>query len=216
MKRNKWLAVCLAGCLLLALSACANPKDAAQAEDTGADNADVQAEVQYDYQLKAGEPMEVYDVTFDEMVTVTIDPESTRDGAQNLRSDIYFDNCTFDGGLTIVGDYHAMVSFGSGCVFGENSVVTCTAVNPDAVKETVLEDNLLKVFVACDGVAVETESAIGLLTDGPDVVLNGTTYSKTELAPDTDFLGVYSLYEGDTMTYLKLAIGEDDSVEFLD
>ena len=32
MKRNKWLAVCLAGCLLLALSACANPKDAAQAE----------------------------------------------------------------------------------------------------------------------------------------------------------------------------------------
>lgn len=204
MKRNKWLAVCLAGCLLLALSACANPKDAAQAE------------VQYDYQLKAGEPMEVYDVTFDEMVTVTIDPASTRDGAKNLRSDIYFDNCTFDGGLTIVGDYHAMVSFGSGCVFGENSVVTCTAVNPDAVKETVLEDNLLKVFVACDGVAVETESAIGLLTDGPDVVLNGTTYSKTELAPDTDFLGVYSLYEGDTMTYLKLALGEDDSVEFLD
>lgn len=216
MKRNKWLAVCLAGCLLLALSACANPKDAAQAEDAGADNADVQAEVQYDYQLKAGEPMEVYDVTFDEMVTVTIDPASTRDGAQNLRSDIYFDNCTFDGGLTIVGDYHAMVSFGSGCVFGENSVVTCTAVNPDAVKETVLEDNLLKVFVACDGVAVETESPIGLLTDGPDVILNGTTYSKTELAPDTDFLGVYSLYEGDAMTYLKLALGEDDSVEFLD
>ncbi len=216
MKRNKWLAVCLAECLLLALCACTNPKDAAQAEDTGADNADVQAEVQYDYQLKAGEPMEVYDVTFDEMVTVTIDPNSTRDGAQNLRSDIYFDNCTFNGGLTIVGDYHAMVSFGSGCVFGENSVVTCTAVNPDAVKETVLEDNLLKVFVACDGVAVETESPIGLLTDGPDVVLNGTTYSKTELAPDTDFLGVYSLYEGDTMTYLKLALGEDDSVEFLD
>ena len=216
MKRNKWLAVCLAGCLLLALCACTNTKDTAQAEDAGADNADVQAEVQYDYQLKAGEPMEVYDVTFDEMVTVTIDPASTRDGAKNLRSDIYFDNCTFNGGLTIVGDYHAMVSFGSGCVFGENSVVTCTAVNPDAVKETVLEDNLLKVFVACDGVAVETESAIGLLTDGPDVILNGTTYSKTELAPDTDFLGVYSLYEGDTMTYLKLALGEDDSVEFLD
>ena len=216
MKRNKWLAVCLAGCLLLALCACTNPKDTAQAEDTGADNADVQAEVQYDYQLKAGELMEVYDVTFDEMVTVTIDPASTRDGAQNLRSDIYFDNCTFDGGLTIVGDYHAMVSFGSGCVFGENSVVTCTAVNPDAVKETVLEDNLLKVFVACDGVAVETESAIGLLTDGPDVILNGTTYSTTELTPDTDFLVVYSIYEGDTMTYLKLALGEDDSVEFLD
>ena len=216
MRRNRWCAIVLAGCLLLALCACTNTKDTAQAEDAGADNADVQAEVQYDYQLKAGEPMEVYDVTFDEMVTVTIDPVSTRDGAKNLRSDIYFDNCTFDGGLTIVGDYHAMVSFGSGCVFGENSVVTCTAVNPDAVKETVLEDNLLKVFVACDGVAVETESPIGLLTDGPDVILNGTTYSKTELAPDTDFLGVYSLYEGDTMTYLKLALGEDDSVEFLD
>lgn len=216
MRQNKWLAACLAGCLLLALCACTNTNDSTQAEDPGTDSADVQTEVQYDYQLKAGEPMEVYDVTFDKMVTVTIDPDSTRKGAKNLRSDIYFDNCTFNGGLTIVGDYHAMISLGGGCSFGEDSIVTCTAVNPDAAKETVLEDNLLKVFVACDGVAVETESAIGLLTDGPDVVFNGTTYSKTELAPHTDFLGVYSIYEGDVITYIKLAIGEDDSVAFLE
>ena len=57
---------------------------------------------------------------------------------------------------------------------------------------------------------------MGVLTDGPDVVVNDTVYSKHELAPDTDFLGIYSLYEGDTITYLKLAIGEDDSVVFLD
>ena len=216
MKRNTWLAVFLAGCLLLALCACADSSEPAQAEEPEVDSADVQDDVSYDYQLKAGEPMEVYDMTFDKMVTVTIDPDSTRDGAKELRSDIYFDNCTFNGGLTIVGDYHAMISFGGGCTFGEDSVVTCKAVNPDAVKETVLEDNILKVFVSCDGVSVETESPMGLLTDGPDVVLNGTTYSKAELTPDTDFLGIYCLYEGDAMTYLKLGLGEDDSVEFLD
>ena len=216
MKRNKWLAACLAGCLLLALCACADTSAPAQAEAPETDSADVQTDVQYDYQLKAGEPMEVYDVTFDQMVTVTIDPESTRNGAQELRSDIYFDNCTFNGGLTIVGDYHAMISFGGGCTFGDDSVVTCKAVDPDAVRETVLEDNILKIFVSCEGVAVETESPIGLLTDGPDVVLNGTTYSKEELTPDTDFLGVYTLYEGDAMTCLKLGLGEDDSVVFLD
>jgi len=32
--------------------------------------------------------------------------------------------------------------------------------------------------------------------------------------PDTDFLGVYSLYKGNTIAYTKLAIGEDDSVLF--
>ena len=98
----------------------------------------------------------------------------------------------------------------------DGSVVTCKEVTSGAAMETMLEDNLIKVFVACEGVTVETESAVGVLTDGPDIVFNGTTYSKTELAPDTAFLGVYSVYEGDTMTYIKLAIGEDDSVEVLD
>ena len=109
-----------------------------------------------------------------------------------------------------------MISLGNGCSFGDDSVVTCEAATPDAAKETTLEDNLIKLFVACKGVTVETESAIGILTDGPDVVFNGTTYSKNELTPDTAFLGVYSIYEGDTVTYIKLAIGEDDSATFLD
>ena len=109
-----------------------------------------------------------------------------------------------------------MVSLGGGCVFGDNSVVTCKAVTSNAAKETTLEDNLIKLFVACEGVNIKTESAIGVLTDGPDVVFNDMTYSKNELAPDTAFLGVYSIYDGDTITYTKLAIGEDDSVEFLD
>lgn len=61
------------------------------------------------------------------------------------------------------------------------------------------------------GAAKETESAIGVVAGGPDVTLNGTTCSKTELAPDTAFLGVYSLYDNDTMTYPKHAIGVDDS-----
>lgn len=206
--------------MLLALCACTSTNapaqtddsDTAQTDDSSADA----AEVQVDYQLKAGEQIEVYDVTFDEMVTVTVDPDSTRDGSVDLRSNIYFDNCIFNGGLTIVGDYHAMVSLGGGCSFGDDSVVTCKEVTPGSAREITLEDNLIKVFVACEGVNVETESAVGVLTDGPDVVFNGTTYSKNELAPDTAFLGVYSLYENDAMTYIKLAIGEDDSVEFLD
>ena len=62
----------------------------------------------------------------------------------------------------------------------------------------------------------ETEYAVGVVTDGPDFVFNGTTYSKEELAPDTAFLGVYSIYENDSMTYMKLAIGKDGSVEVFD
>ncbi len=216
MRRNKLLAFFIAGCLLLSLCACANTNNPTQTDDPGSNSSEAQAQVQYDYQLKAGETVEVYDVTFDKMVTVTIDPNSTRDGANDLRSNIFFDNCTFNGGLTIVGDYHAMVSLGADCTFGENSVVTCKEVTSGVAKETVLEDNLIKLFVSCEGVTVDTASAMGVITDGPDIVFNGTSYSKNELAPDTAFLGVYSIYEDDTITYMKLAIGEDDSVSFLD
>ena len=217
---RKFVAFLIAA-MLMALCACSgtdtsaptDDADAVQADDAGT-NA---AEVQYDYQLKAGETTEVYDVTFDEMVTVTVDPASTRDGSLDLRSGIYFDNCTFNGGLTILGDYHAMVSLGGGCSFGDGSVVTCKEVTPGAAKEATMEDNFVKVFVDCEGVAVETECAVGVVTGGPDVTLNGTVYSKQELVPDdASFLGVYSICENDSMTYVKLAIGENDSIEVLD
>lgn len=208
---RKLLALLLA-LMLPALCSCADTSSSTQTDDSGIDA----TEVQYDYQLKAGEPTEVYDVTFEKMVTVTVDPASTRNGSNDVRSNIHFDNCAFNGGLTIVGDYHAIVSLGEGCSFGDGSVITCKEATSGVAKEITLDDNLIKVSVACEGVTVETESAIGVLTDGPDVVFNGTTYSKTELAPDTTYLGVYSAYEGDEMTYIKLAIGEDDSVEFLD
>ena len=206
--------------MLLALCACSGADTPAPTDDSSApqgndSNGDA-AEVQYDYQLKAGETIEVYDVTFDQMVTVTVDPASTRDGSIDLRSGIYFDNCTFNGGLTILGDYHAMVTLGGGCSFGDGSIVTCKEVTPGAAKEATMEDNFVKVFADCEGVTVETEAAVGVVTGGPDVTFNGTVYSKQELVPDdTAFLGVYSIYENDSMSYVKLAIGEDDSVEVL-
>lgn len=220
MRRNRWCAILLAGCLLLTLCACSGTNTSAQTDNSSAlqgnDSGGDAAGVQYDYQLKAGETTEVFDVTFDQMVTVTVDPASTRDGSIDLRSGIYFDNCTFNGGLTILGDYHAMVSLGGGCSFGDGSIVTCKEVTPGAGENMGLKDNFVKVFVSCEDVTVETEYAVGVVTDGPDFVFNGTTYSKEELAPDTAFLGVYSIYENDSMSYMKLAIGEDDSVEFLD
>lgn len=220
MRRNRWCAILLAGCLLLTLCACSGTDTSAQTDNSSAlqgnDSGGDAAGVQYDYQLKAGETAEVFDVTFDQMVTVTVDPASTRDGSIDLRSGIYFDNCTFNGGLTIQGDYHAMVSLGGGCSFGDGSIVTCKEVTPGAGEDMGLEDNFVKVFVSCEDVTVETEYAVGVVTDGPDFVFNGTTYSKEELAPDTAFLGVYSIYENDSMSYMKLAIGEDDSVKFLD
>lgn len=132
-------------------------------------------------------------------------------------SGIYFDNCTFNGGLTIQGDYHAMISLGSGCSFGDGSIITCKEVTPRAAKETTMEDNFVKVFVACEGVTVETDCAVSVVTGGPDVTFNSTVYSKQELVPDdAAFLGIYCIYENDSMSYVKLAIGEDDSMEFLD
>lgn len=218
MRRNRWCAMMLAGCLLLALCACSStdtPDETTETTDPAQSEA---AEVQYDYQLTAGETTEVFDVTFDQMVTVTVDPASTRNGSVELRSGIYFDNCTFNGGLTILGDYHAMISLGAGCSFGDGSVVTCKEVTPGAAKEitNVMEDNFVKIFVSCDGVTVNTDAAVGVVTDGPDVTFNDTVYSKQELAPeDGTLLGIYSVYENDTMTYVKLAIGEE-SVETIE
>ena len=98
------------------------------------------------------------------MVTVTVDPASTRNGSIDLRSGIYFDNCTFNGGLTIVGDYHAMVSLGEGCSFGDGAVVTFREATSGATKEMTLEDNFVKIMVSCPGVTVETECAVGVVT----------------------------------------------------
>ncbi len=198
--------------MLIMLCACSAADGSGPAEPSGAES----AAVQYDYPLNAGETAEVYDVTFHEPVTVTVDPASTRDASADQRSNIYFDNCEFLGGLTVVGDYHAMVSLGEGCTFSNGSIVTCREATPGASRETTLEDNLIKVFVACEGVEVEAECAVGVLSDGPDVVLNGTAYSKAELTPDSAFLGVYCIYETDEPTYIKLAIGEDDSAEVLE
>ena len=211
----KKLFVSLVAAMLLALCACSSTDAPASTEGSNPaqDNA---AKVQYDYQLKAGETTEVYDVTFDQMVTVTVDPASTRDGSVDLRSGIYFDNCTFNGGLTILGDYHAMVSLGGGCSFGDGSIVTCKEVTPGAGENMGLEDNFVKVFVSCEDVTVDTEYAVGVVTDVSDFVFNGTTYSKEELAPDTALLGVYSICGNDGMSYMKLAIGEDDSIEVLE
>lgn len=218
----KKLFALLLAVMLLTLSACTGTSNSTQTDtpstDTHAqaDTSSTDAEVQYDYQLKAGEMTEVYDVIFEKMVTVTLDPASTRDAANELRSNIVFDNCVFNGGLTVVGDFHAMVSLGGGCSFGDGSVVTFKEVTPGVAKETTLDDNYAKIFVGCEGVTVETESAFGVVTDSCDFVFNGTTYSKAELAPDADYLGIFSLYENDSMAYIKLALGEDDSVEFLD
>lgn len=107
MRRNRWCAIVLAGCLLLALCACSGTNDNSSAPQGNDSDGDA-AEVQYDYQLKAGE------------------------------------------------------------------------------------------------------------TTGPDVTFNGTVYSKQELVPDdTAVLGIYSVYENDSMSYVKLAIG-DDSIETLE
>ena len=184
--------------MLLTLCACNSTSTPAQSNEPNADA----TEVQYDYQLEAGETTEVYDVTFEKMVTVTVDPASTRNASSEMRSNVYFGNCVFNGGLTIVGDYHAMVSLGAGCSFGDDSVVTCAEATNGSARTLTLEDNLIKLFVACEGVCVETQSAIGILSDGPDVVFNGATYSKSQLAPDTAFLGVYSIYEDDALNYL--------------
>ncbi|MEI3100876.1 MAG: hypothetical protein V8T45_03355 [Oscillospiraceae bacterium] len=95
----------------------------------------------------------------------------------------------------MVGDYHAMVSLGAGCSFAEGSAVTCREATEGAAEGITLEDNLVKLLVSCQGVTVEPDSALGVLSDGEDFTLNGTVYSKAELAPHTDFLACSSIYE---------------------
>ena len=210
MTFKKSFVLLLALGLLLSLCGCSG-SSSPQADKA---NGDI-PQTQYDYQLKAGETLVVSDQSFDEPVTVTVDPASAIDGPLELRSAVNFENCAFNGGLTIVGDYHAMISLGRGCSFGEGSVVSCNEATEGVAQKISLENNLVKLLISCQGVSVETKSAIGVLSDGPDFILNGSGYSKAELAPDTAFLAVYSIYDGGEQSYVKLAVGEDDSVEFL-
>lgn len=165
-----------------------------------------------EFRLRAGTTTEVSGRTFDQMVTVVVDPASTRSADIDLRSSIDFTDCEFQKGLTIQGDYHAMIHLGSGCRFADGAGVVYQEATPGSAQQTTLEDNLVKLLVSCEGVRVDTTSAMGLLTDGPDVTFNGSIYSKAQLAPEDALLGIYSLYQQDALTYVKLAIGSDDSV----
>ena len=79
----------LMAAMLLALCACSGTDTSGPADNSGAlqgdDSSGDATEVQYNYQLKAGETTEVYDVTFDEMVTVTVDSASTLSRYGQLR-----------------------------------------------------------------------------------------------------------------------------------
>jgi len=168
----------------------------------------------YDYYLDADEMTVVTDKTFNRMVTVHVDPASTRDAAVDMRSNIAFENCVFNGGLTVRGDFHAMIHLGAGCTFGEGSFIICNEVTPGIAQETTLDDNIVKVFADCPGVVVETEAAMGIITANQDVVLNGTTYSKEEIIPDTDYMGVYNIYQNGAWENVVLGINEDDSLVY--
>lgn len=104
------------------------------------------SQVQYNYLLKAGRQAEACGVAFDKMVAATLTPISTRDGSQDMRINIYFVNCTFNGSLIIVGDCHPRIRFGAGCPFGDGSALTCHEATAGATEEAAREDNLIKYF----------------------------------------------------------------------
>lgn len=102
-----------------------------------------------------------------------------------------------------MGDHHTVVSFGGGCPFGDGAVIACKAVTSGAAQEAALEDDLIKVLAACEGIPVETESAVGVLTDGPGVVLNGTTGFQP-LPEISDGFGPEQLSEIDGFRFLHV------------
>lgn len=73
--------------------------------------------------------------------------DSACNGFSTLLSSIFFDNCTFDDGLTIVDDYHAIVSLDSSCSFGDDSALTCREVTRGAVSECILAPHGLEVIM---------------------------------------------------------------------
>ena len=85
-------------------------------------------------------------MTFEKIVTGTVDPANTRDGSNAVRSSIFSDNCAFNGGLTTAGDDHATVSPGGGRAFENGAVVTWKGATSSAPEEIPLEDNLIAEF----------------------------------------------------------------------
>ena len=86
---------------------------------------------------------------------------------------------------------------------GDGAVIACKAVTSGAAQEAALEDDLIKVLAACEGIPVETGSAVGVLTDGPGVVLNGTTGFQP-LPEISDGFGPEQLSEIDGFRFLHV------------
>lgn len=201
--------------LLLPCAACGGT-DALSDTAVSAGNVSDNQQVQYQFDLKAGEPVSVADTVFEEEVTIVVDPASKRDSSMDLRSSIQFANCQFQKGITILGDYHALIDFDESCSFSDTAVITCQEATEGAAQNTTLEDNLVKISLACEGVSVKTDAAVGILSSGPSFLLNETKYAKEELAPDAAYLAVYCSYQQDTMVYTKFAVAADDSAQVLE
>ncbi len=198
---KKLFALILSLSMVLLCAACGSQESAEAASDnTG----------KYSYSLTLEEQPVVDSVTFDEMVTITVAP-SARDGGPDTRSTITFSKCAFQNGVTVIGDYNAMIIL-EDCTFGADSVVTVQEVTAGNAKTMTLDDSYVKLLTTSEGLTVQTESAVGILSTGPDFVINGETFSKEALAPDIAYLGVYTVYENNSMEYAKLALGDDDSV----
>lgn len=171
--------------LTVSLSACAAPEPAAEP-------------VAIDYQLQAGEPLELSEMAFTEEVVVTVDPAST---AEN-RSEINFLSCSFEKGLKIIGDGSAFVRLIGDCSIQVGYGVTAMEATPGSAQAATIDDDFVKLYLEVDNINVTTSTILTTICTAEGFTLNGNTYRLADYPGFNTYMAAF-FYENGEEVYIE-------------
>lgn len=161
-------------------------------------------EVPSEFTVAAGDDQVYSELTFEQDITIHLDPEATADN----RSQILFSACTFNGNIQVIGDRSAFLRFGDGCVFGENCEITVTETADGATDGMTLDDDLVKLLFTDTGAVIHAESICNVLCmNGEGITVDDIEYSKSDFPDNTGFC-VATYFENGQKKVFTLGVDE--------
>ena len=161
-------------------------------------------EVPNEFTVAAGDDQVYGELTFENDITIRLDPASTVDN----RSQILFWGCTFNGNIKVIGDRSAFLRFTDGCVFGENCEITVMEATDGAADGMTLDDDFVKLLFTDAGAVIHAESVCNVLCmNGEGIVVDGVKYLKTDF-PDNDGFCVATYFENGEKQVFTLGVDE--------
>lgn len=161
-------------------------------------------EVPNEFTVAAGDDQVYEELTFENDITINLDPASTVDH----RSQILFWGCTFNGNIKVIGDRSAFLRFTDGCVFGENCEITVVEATDGATDGMTLDDDFIKLLFTDVGAVIHAESVCNVLCmNGEGIVVDGVEYLKADF-PDNVGFCVATYFENGEKQVFTLGVDE--------